>query len=120
MSPEIRADKHPSYTRYTGSLSHSGVTIKSYYLPINGREPPYLQERITPQTSSPALKSKSSLLHWVPNTKLHTTGLLLLWNRLPDNVRAKQTRLKTFFFPRKEVFFYIVLTQLFPFNHGLF
>ena len=65
---------------------------------INGHAPPYLQELITPQTSTRTLRSTSSSLLRVPNTKLRTMGdrafcsaAPRLWNGLPDHLRATQT-----------------------------
>ena len=78
---------------------------------INGHAPPYLQELITPQTSTCTLRSSNSSLLRVPKTKLRTMGdrafcsaASRLWNSLPDHLRATQTLdsfkagLKTFLF----------------------
>ena len=78
---------------------------------INGHAPPYLQELITPQTSTCTLRSSNSSLLRVPKTKLRTMGdrafcsaAPRLWNSLPDHLRATQTLdsfkagLKTFLF----------------------
>ena len=78
---------------------------------INGHAPPYLQEWITPQTSTCTLRSSNSSLLRVPKTKLRTMGDRAfcsaaphLWNSLPDHLRATQTLdsfkagLKTFLF----------------------
>ncbi|XP_060929417.1 uncharacterized protein LOC133003646 [Limanda limanda] len=85
------------------------------YICINGHAPPYLQELITPQTSTRTLRSTSSSLLRVPNTKLRTMGdrafcsaAPRLWNGLPDHLRATQTLdsfktgLKTFLFKKVE------------------
>src|SRR4029434_5070092 len=81
------------------------------YTCINGHAPPYLQELITPQTSTCTLRSSHSSLLRVPKTKLRTLGdrafcsaAPRLWNSLPDHLRATQTLdsfkagLKTFLF----------------------
>jgi len=76
----------------------------------NWHAPPYLQELITPQNSTPILRSTNSSLFRVPNTKLRPhgrPGLLLIgqspWPREvnPDPGLFK-TGLKTFLF-RKEL-----------------
>src|SRR4029434_4060684 len=65
---------------------------------INGHAPPYLQELITPQTSTYTLRSSNSSLLRVPKTKLRTmadrafcSAAPRLWNSLPDHLRATQT-----------------------------
>ena len=81
------------------------------YQCINGHAPPYLQELITPQTSTRPLRSNNSLSLQIPNTRLRTMGdrafaaaAPRLWNSLPDHLRATQTLacfktgLKTFLF----------------------
>src|SRR4029434_2900685 len=78
---------------------------------INGHAPPYMQERITPQTSTRTLSTTTSTLLRVPTIKLRTmgdrafcSGAPCLWNSLPDHLRATQTLdsfktgLKTFLF----------------------
>jgi len=86
------------------------------YKCINGHAPPYLQELITPLTSTRTLRSTGRSLLRVPDTKLRTMGdrafcsaAPRLWNGLPDHLRATQTLnsfktgLKTFLF-RKAFF----------------
>src|SRR4029434_6937092 len=93
-----------------GSLLTHKVLLLTHKC-INEHAPPYLQELITPQTSTRTLRSTNSSLLRVPNIKLRTmgdrafcSGAPCLWNSLPDHLRATQTLdsfkagLKTFLF----------------------
>ncbi|XP_071761460.2 uncharacterized protein LOC139916471 [Centroberyx gerrardi] len=114
----MRVRKHEHITPTLLSLHWLPVSFRVDYKVllltykcINRHAPPYLQELITPQTSTRTLRSTNSLLLRAPSTKLRTMGdrafcsaAPRLWNSLPNHLRAAQTLdsfktgLKTFLF----------------------
>uniref|UniRef100_UPI003AB0FBBA 1-phosphatidylinositol 4,5-bisphosphate phosphodiesterase beta-1-like n=1 Tax=Centroberyx gerrardi TaxID=166262 RepID=UPI003AB0FBBA len=101
----MRVRKHEHITPTLLSLHWLPVSFRVDYKVllltykcINRHAPPYLQELITPQTSTRTLRSTNSLLLRAPSTKLRTVGdrtfcsaAPRLWNSLPNHLRAAQT-----------------------------